>query len=988
MQRPARPGDRVDRYELVRLLGRGGFGQVWEAERDGGPRVALKLAPPGTGLHAEARLGARLRHRHLLDVLEAGETDGWAWSALELCPDGSLARFVPLPPRTVVDVGRGVCAALAFVHRELGLVHADVKPENLLVGADGEVRLADLGLAVEAHARRAVVAGTVGFASPEQRAGQPLTHASDVFSLGVTLAVLAGGHDVTVARTIALTEDDVPADLAARVPDWLEPLVDRCTRSDPALRPTAAEVDDALAALDAPGPTLAELVGRRRAAVSLAPMAGRAAELAAACALSDPTIVTGAVGIGKSRMLREVAGALQREGRDVVEVEGAPRSCTELLQVVAGLLGLPPEGGRDQLDEAVRAGLRRRDSVVSVDPCASDEVLGLLAAWHRDGIPTLAARRTRDVPPGWRPIHLELLGDEDGSALVKAAAARRGVVVGDREAAALARAYDGLPFALELVAGRLGVLSAAELAARPSVRDLRRSTDAERGALESALDGAWAELAEADRETLAAAAWFATSFSGDALEQVAGAGAAARLPELAARSVVIGEATGRWRLLEVVRSHTADRATATARSAYVAWALRASRTSELMDRAVWGLIRDDVRRDLPNLLPAVDLAREAGDLDAAVELVHAVGRLHREFPPLDAVVGPATRLAATPGLTEAQAMEVEERIVRAYLDTEHPEGIPRARALASRARAAGDPAREAAALLMSPADVGDLQRAAGLLPPGSVAWAHTRINEALLVRERDLALARELTAQAAAVYRARQLPRWLLVAELNSGLYAHLEGRVDDARRHYRAVLSSPSVPLATRVQCRSNLAILDLQGGRTEAAHHGLARALEEAEELGVSAEVAMVCGNLASAWLGYDDATAATYLERTLAEPRCRPGTRDGARLGIAHLRWRAGDEAGARALVAEILADAPDQVEARLLHRLFAPDGTRDDDPPPPDEPPPDDPGARGLVACLAWRARRYDDALRTAESLRLPSDVALFHHTRRRFPFRTD
>ncbi len=127
---------RLGRYELVRVLGQGGMGVVYEAFRTGrdGVRVpvALKVLHDRPELlREEARLGGLLRHQHLVDVLEVGEDQGRWFCAFELCPGGSLSRHVPLPPRAVVEVGLAVCAALDYAHDALGLVHQDLKPDNL-----------------------------------------------------------------------------------------------------------------------------------------------------------------------------------------------------------------------------------------------------------------------------------------------------------------------------------------------------------------------------------------------------------------------------------------------------------------------------------------------------------------------------------------------------------------------------------------------------------------------------------------------------------------------------------------------------------------------------------------------------------------------------------------------------------------------------------------------------------------------------------------
>ena len=144
-------GSAIGRYQLGRLLGVGGAGTVYEANLvgPGGVHkpVALKVLHAGRGaLRREARIGGLLRHENLVDVYEVGEEGGRWFCAMERCA-GSLAARLPLPPRAVVEVGLEVCAALQYANAELGLVHLDIKPDNLLYSNEGVVKVADLGIA-------------------------------------------------------------------------------------------------------------------------------------------------------------------------------------------------------------------------------------------------------------------------------------------------------------------------------------------------------------------------------------------------------------------------------------------------------------------------------------------------------------------------------------------------------------------------------------------------------------------------------------------------------------------------------------------------------------------------------------------------------------------------------------------------------------------------------------------------------------------------
>jgi len=194
-------GNTVGRYRLVRELGRGGFGRVWEAEDEAGGRVALKALKLGVhpGLREErllqeADVAARLSHPAIVPVLDMGRCEHGPWLALELLRGETLAqrlRRAPLPPAEALRIARAVAGGVAHAHAQ-GVVHRDLKPGNVFVCEGGEVKLLDFGLA---HAFGTVKAagGTPGYMAPEQWRGAPEDERSDVFSLGVILHQLLSG---------------------------------------------------------------------------------------------------------------------------------------------------------------------------------------------------------------------------------------------------------------------------------------------------------------------------------------------------------------------------------------------------------------------------------------------------------------------------------------------------------------------------------------------------------------------------------------------------------------------------------------------------------------------------------------------------------------------------------------------------------------------------------------------------------------------------
>jgi hypothetical protein len=263
------------------MIGRGGMGEVYRAvdTRLGRP-VAIKLMRDTKGDNAlaihrflrEARAASALNHPNIVVVHDIGETDdGRHYIVQEFIAGTTLRASMERQnaPATVIDVGRQVAKALAAAHAA-GIVHRDIKPENVMVRADGYAKVLDFGLArvhesgtnTETHSgtetNPLALVGTMAYMSPEQARGAPAGTPSDVFALGVTLYEMLARRRPWVAPTMPavlaaiLLEDAMPLSrLNPAVPSGLEKLVHRMIAKDPVLRPTASEVEEALAALAA-----------------------------------------------------------------------------------------------------------------------------------------------------------------------------------------------------------------------------------------------------------------------------------------------------------------------------------------------------------------------------------------------------------------------------------------------------------------------------------------------------------------------------------------------------------------------------------------------------------------------------------------------------------------------------------------------------------------------------------------------------------------
>jgi hypothetical protein len=299
------PIQRAGPYRLIDVLGAGGMGTVWRARDEVLLRdVAVKRLPPARAGDAdararmlrEARAQAALAHANVCTILQAGEDDDGVWIAMELLAGPTLAekqRDAPLPIAQVAAWGAEIARALAAAHAR-GLVHRDLKPGNVMLDAAGHVKVTDFGLvklvAADAHGdsatspaldttltREGAIIGSPRYMSPEQARGDDVGPPSDIFSLGIVLYELASGArafaGASAMETIAAIIKDTPRPLrevAPSAPPAFAGLVHRCLARDPAARPTATELADALAQPMAPA-------RRRRIAIAL----GGAAVLAA-----------------------------------------------------------------------------------------------------------------------------------------------------------------------------------------------------------------------------------------------------------------------------------------------------------------------------------------------------------------------------------------------------------------------------------------------------------------------------------------------------------------------------------------------------------------------------------------------------------------------------------------------------------------------------------------------------------------------------------
>ena len=246
------PGHQFGQYKILRLIGRGGMADVYEAQMQAGlaeKRVALKLLLPDLQKDDrivncfidEARLAAGLSHPNVVQVFEFGEINGRLYLSME-CVDGldlhdvlrychSLRRMLPVP--AVLYVIHEVAFALSYIHSlKPPIIHRDVTPQNVFCSRDGHIKLGDFGVAKSAMNRSVtevgIVKGKIAYLAPEQARGEPVCRRTDVYAAGLLLFQMLTGQNLITG------DSDLELVMAAQSPKLIAPS---------RLIPTAAPLD-------------------------------------------------------------------------------------------------------------------------------------------------------------------------------------------------------------------------------------------------------------------------------------------------------------------------------------------------------------------------------------------------------------------------------------------------------------------------------------------------------------------------------------------------------------------------------------------------------------------------------------------------------------------------------------------------------------------------------------------------------------------------
>ncbi|WP_460651018.1 serine/threonine-protein kinase [Kribbella endophytica] len=263
----------AERYRVGDPLGRGGMGEVFRATDELlGREVALKLLLPARRepemaerFHREARAAASLSDPNVVAAYDFGPYEDGFFIAMELVEGRTIAVELrlsgPFGPDRALDVIRQSAAGLAAAHRN-DIVHRDVKPQNLLITADGTVKVTDFGIArfltdtTTTMTATGQVLGTSHFLAPERAQGLPAGKASDVYALGCVLYQLVTGHPpfqgdlpASVMYQHVSTTPTPPSDLRPQLAGEFEALLMSMLAKDPADRPTAAQIASGTAVL-------------------------------------------------------------------------------------------------------------------------------------------------------------------------------------------------------------------------------------------------------------------------------------------------------------------------------------------------------------------------------------------------------------------------------------------------------------------------------------------------------------------------------------------------------------------------------------------------------------------------------------------------------------------------------------------------------------------------------------------------------------------
>ncbi len=732
------PGTRFGNYEILQRLGAGGMGEVYRAKDTRLDRVvAIKTLlldhhsePEALArFEREARSASSLNHPNIVTIYELGQLNGTHYIAMELVDGKTLREMLdsgPMPFRETIAIAARIADALAKAH-EIGIVHRDLKPENLMVCGDGTPKVLDFGIAkllvpdrgehsgattsnyLHPISESGTVIGTFGYMSPEQAKGSDVDFRSDQFSFGSVIYEMVTGLPAflkpTPAETVAAILRDEPERVGSRslpVPVPFVWIVERCLAKDPKQRYASTRdlANDLAAVRDRLGdvsasrlePCFNNLPVQR---TTLIGRANEAADLRRLLSREDVRLVTltGAGGIGKTRLALQVAGeiAAQFPGGVCFVPLSAVADHSLIPSTIAQTVGVresPNQSPQESLKEHL-SGLKEPmlllldnfEHLVSAAPLVAQLltigpklkiVVTSQAPLHVYGeyefpVPPLGLPDPTAIPT------VETLSRLPAVALFveRAQAVKREFALTKENApvvAAICARLDGLPLAIELAAARIKLLPPSAMLARLETRlDLltggARDLPTRQQTLRRTIDWSYGLLNPAEQTLFRRLSVFTGGCTLEGVEAVCDTkgnlgvdvldGVTSMVDKSLAQQVEQGNAEARFFMLSTIREYALERLAASddeaaTRRAHAAYylVLAEEGAEDAVAHPEWH-DRFEVEHD--NFRAALDYLITTGDAEWGLRLGAALFRFWETREHLTEGRDAITRLLALPG---------------------------------------------------------------------------------------------------------------------------------------------------------------------------------------------------------------------------------------------------------------------------------------------------------------------------------------------------